>query len=96
MQIQVDTRRLADKSNDIKLVKNELLSVMEQIEILVLSVNGSWQGDAERAFAEKILYVKQQFSHITAFFEEYSDLLKDFAYKYDQQEAELSSKINLA
>ena len=39
MQIQVDTRRLADKSNDIKFVKNELLSVMEQIEILVLSVN---------------------------------------------------------
>lgn len=95
MNIQVDTSQLAEKSSEIKLLKSDLLNTMEQIEFLVLSVKGNWQGDAEKAFSEKILYVKQQFSHIANFFEDYAELLKKFAYTYEQQESELSSKINL-
>ena len=96
MNIQVDTTKLVQKSNDIKSVKLDLMSTMDQIEELVLSVNGSWQGQAERAFSEKIIYVKKQFSGIATFFDDYSELLKQFAYSYEQQEADLSSKINLA
>ena len=62
MQIQVETSHMADKSSEILFLKNELLKTMEQVELLILSVNGVWQGDAERAFAEKILYVKEEFS----------------------------------
>lgn len=96
MNIQVDTSRLIEKSNEIKMLKIDLLNTMEQIEALVLSVNGSWQGDAERAFSEKILFVKKQFANIATFFDDYSELLKGFAYIYEQQETDLSSKINLA
>lgn len=96
MNIQVDTSKLVDKSNEIKSLKTELVNTMEQIEILVLSANGGWQGDAERAFSEKILYVKKQFANIATFFDDYAELLKSFAYTYEQQETDLSSKINLA
>ena len=96
MNIQVDTSQLVEKSNEIRTLKADLLNTMEQIEILVLSVNGGWQGDAERAFSEKILYVKKQFANIATFFDDYAELLKVFAYTYEQQETDLSSKINLA
>ena len=96
MNIQVDTSQLVEKSNEIRTLKADLLNTMEQIEILVLSVNGGWQGDAERAFSEKILYVKKQFANIATFFDDYAELLKAFAYTYEQQETDLSSKINLA
>ena len=96
MNIQVDPNQLMEKSNDIRLLEQELLKIMDEIELLVLSVNGSWQGDAEQAFAQKILYVKKQFANIATFFEDYAEVLKTFAYAYEQQEADLSSKINLA
>lgn len=96
MNIQVDTSQLVQKSNEIKSLKIDLLNIMDQIELLVFSVNGGWQGDAERAFSEKILYVKKQFANIAAFFDDCSELLKGFAYTYEQQETDLSSKINLA
>lgn len=96
MDIQVETTRLADGSREIRALKAELLDTMEQIECLVLSMNGAWQGDAERAYAGKILYVKEQFTHIADFFEEYARVLHDFAYAYEQQETAISSQINLA
>lgn len=96
MNIQVDTTQLLQRSNDIRSVKIDLMNTMDQIEALVLSVNGSWQGNSERAFSEKILFVKKQFSGIATFFDDYSELLKQFAYSYEQQESDLSSKINLA
>lgn len=96
MNIQVVTSQLVEKSNEIKTLKADLMNTMEQIEMLVLSVNGGWQGDAERAFSEKILYVKKQFANIATFFDDYAELLKGFAYTYEQQETDLSSKINLA
>lgn len=96
MNIQVDTSKLAEKSSEIRFLTTELQKTMEEIEILVLSVNGAWQGNSEKAFSEKILYVKKQFSHIADFFADYADLLKGFAHTYEQQEADLSSKINLA
>ena len=96
MNIYVDTDVMVQKSNEIKVLTDELKKIMEEIELLVLSVNGEWQGDAEKAFSEKIIYVKKQFSHISTFFDDYADLLNKFAYVYEQQESEITSKINLA
>lgn len=95
MDIQVEPIKLIEKSNEIKTVTSELTRVMDDIEFLVLSLNGNWQGDAERAFAEKIIFVKKHFSDIATFFNDYSDLLDKFANVYEQQESDLSSKINL-
>ncbi len=95
MEIEVNTDSLSRKSAEIRVLKAELERVMEEIEGVVLSANGSWQGDSEKAFSEKILYVKKQFSHIGTFFGEYADLLQNFAQIYEQQETDLSAKINL-
>lgn len=96
MQIHADTSQLAEKSGEIQTLTADLRHTMEQTEALVLSLNGPWQGDAERAFSERILYVKRQFDNIATFFDDYAALLKSFAQAYEQQEADLSSKINLA
>ncbi len=93
--MQVEPTRLVDGSQRIREIKGDLLRTMEDIECLVLAVGGAWQGDAERAYAEKILYVKQQFSHIAQFFGDYADLLEQFAYAYEQQESDMTSQINL-
>lgn len=95
MDIFVDPVALRAKSDDIRIVNGDLRVLMENIEILVLSVNGSWQGDAEKAYAEKILFIKNQFEPIAMFFDDYSDLLKKFADEYESQESDMASKINL-
>ncbi len=95
MDIQVNPVELRYKSDTIKIINNDLRMLMENIEILVLSVNGSWQGDAEKAYSEKILFVKNQFEPIAMFFDDYSDLLRQFADEYESQESDMVSKINL-
>lgn len=96
MDIQVDTNQLFQKSNDIKALKSELKKITEDIELLVLSSKGSWQGEAERAFSEKIIYIKNRFSDIEKFFDDYSETLKKIAYSYERQENDLRKKISLA
>lgn len=95
MDIQVDPLKLVETSNNIKNTTAELRNIMDAIEMLILSVNGSWQGDAEVAFATKIIFVKQQFANIATFLDTYSDLLVDFSIAYEQQDDDLSSKISL-
>lgn len=94
MDIRVDPAQLIEKSDGIRAVNDSLRDVMRETELLVLSLNGSWQGDAERAYSEKIIYVKNQFLPISAFFEEYAELLKTFALGYRQRESDLTAKIN--
>lgn len=95
MKICSDPIQMRNKSNDIRTVSSELQNIMGQIETLVLSVNGQWQGDAERAYASRILFVKKEFSHIMSFFEDYSSLLELFADEYDEFDTSLASKISL-
>lgn len=96
MDIQVDTLQLLQKSDEIRGVKSELEDIMAQIEALVLSANGSWQGEAERAFAEKILYVREQFAGIATFFDGYAQLLQSFSSAYEQLDKNLATKIQMA
>lgn len=95
MRINVDTLQLQQKSNEIRVLRNELEKTMEEIERLVVSLNGNWQGEAERAYASQIIYVKKQFSNIAVFFDDYATTLEGFAVGYDTLESQLSSKINL-
>ena len=96
MNIQIDTEQLFEKSNAIKAINSELQDIVKQIETVVFSTSGEWQGESEKAHFEKIMYVKEQFAEISVFFEEYSGLLRDFAFAYEEQEKDLASKINLA
>lgn len=95
MKVNVVPDKLQSSATDIIFYNNELRNQMEQIEMLILSLNGDWQGDAERAFAGRILYVKNQFDHIYQFFDDYAELLKKLAAEYEENDKEISSKIQL-
>lgn len=94
MKVIIDTRQIQAKANEIRLLNNELQKTMEEIESLILSVNGSWQGDAEKAFASRIIFVKREFSNIAAFLNDYSNLLQGFSDGYDEYDDMLCSRIN--
>lgn len=74
----------------------ELENVMNEIESFVLSLNGPWQGDAERAYSGKIIYVKKEYSKIMKFFDDYAGVIFNCGEEYEQYDSELSSKIKLA
>lgn len=95
MKICTDPIEMRNKSNDIRSVRVDLQNIMDQIELLVLSVNGQWQGDAERAFASRILFVKKEFQNIASFYEDYAALLESFADQYDEYDRSLAAKISL-
>lgn len=94
MEIIVETGMLANSVNGIRQIQDELQKVMDDIEYLVLSVNGGWQGNAEKAYAGRIVYVKKEYDNIIAFFDEYSKLLSKFKDEYDIQDDELFNRIN--
>ena len=95
MKIYVDPLQMRSRSNVIKTIQGTLQNNMENIESLVISMNGSWQGDSERAYASKILFVKKEFSGIMTFLEEYASLLESFADQYDAFDSDLATKISL-
>jgi WXG100 family type VII secretion target len=95
MKIDVIPDKMESAASDILLLNNELCNQMEQIESLVLLLNGDWQGEAEKTYASRILYVKNQFSHISHFFEDYAHLLRALAIKYEENDKDISSKIQL-
>lgn len=96
MKIYVDTGQLRKKGEDIKRIRDELQFNMEQIESLVRSVSGVWQGDAERAYESRILYVKKEYAHMLSFFDDYVALLESFAARYEEYDHNLSAKLDLA
>ena len=55
-----------------------------------------WRGDAERAFAAKLLLVLGEFRAIHAFVDEFAGLLERFADQYEAFDASLAAKIDLA
>lgn len=95
MIIHTDPNQMRSKSNAIRTLEAELQNNMENIESLVLSVNGTWQGNSERAYASRILFVKKEFSRIMTFFEDYASLLESFADQYDEFDSGLATKISL-
>lgn len=95
MKICADPTELRRRSDDMKTIGTELRHGMESIEALVLSLNGAWQGEAERAYASRILFVKQEFADIMAFFDDCASLLASFAAQYEEQDSDLAAKINL-
>lgn len=95
MQISVDTDELYKVGDGILSLKTEIENTLSQIEITVASLNGEWQGQAEIACENQIIFVKQQYSKLLSFFEECSETIKTCAERYNQYDAELTSKIQL-
>ncbi len=96
MKVSVNTEEMREKCYEIRNICNELNNNMNQIENTVLSLGSEWQGDSERAYTAKLIYVRQQFSGITKFLEDYAELMNTFSSQYEEHDKELSTKINLA
>lgn len=93
MKITVDADRMLGISGEIRSTVDILRNNMDTMELLVNSLNGEWQGDAERAYASRLVYVRREFREVERFFEEYASLLGRFAEEYTRHEEELASKI---
>lgn len=96
MIVSVDTQRLIAVKNEMLLVNNELKKQMQRMEMIVLSVDGEWKGDAEKAYESKLFYMKKQFMKLTEYFDEYAATLGNMADDYENYDTELSSKIDMA
>lgn len=93
MKITVDVDRMRIVSGEIRNITAVLQSNMDAMEFLVNSMNGEWQGDSERAYAARLIYVRREFKEIEHFFEEYASLLNRFAEEYQSYEDQLAAKI---
>ena len=51
MELYVDEEMLKQRLAEMRMVKDELKLVLNKIESAVLSTNGAWQGDAEKAYS---------------------------------------------
>lgn len=67
---------------------------MKRIEQIVMDVRGDWQGEAEKAFEKKLLYVKAQFVPLQQFWKEYAVQIREQAELYAEHESEIRSKLN--
>ena len=96
MEIKAEPIQLTNEKTDINLLANQLRINMAQIEALVLSTNGEWQGESEVAYAGKIIYVKNQYMKLITFIEQYAELIGLYAEQYEDYEQQLAGKIDLA
>ncbi len=94
MKVMIDTRLVRAKASEMRLLNSDLKKTADEIEQLVSSMNGSWQGASERSFASRIVFVKREFSNIASFLNDYAGLLQNFADGYDEYDNTLCSKIN--
>ena len=81
---------------EIILLSEQLENTMNEIETLILSANGEWQGEAEVAYAGKIIYVKNQYKKLIDFLEKYAEVIGAFAEQYEDYDQQLAQKIELA
>lgn len=92
--IAFDVERMNRMYQDLAETNQGILKNMKQIEQFVYSMEGEWQGDAQRAFAGKILYIKEQFQPLFRFLQELTELLKIQAELYEEQEDNIRKKLN--
>lgn len=94
MEINVNTQSMISLAEKASMLKEEIHNEYNQIESLVLSVGADWQGDAERAFASKIVYLKKHFERLEEFFEELCAFFEKFSEKYEEIERSVINELN--
>lgn len=96
MKIEVEPTRLHGTAAQLRALSADSEACMDRIAELVFETDGAWRGDAERAFAAKLLLVLGEFRAIHAFADEFAGLLERFADQYEAFDASLAAKIDLA
>ncbi|MCM1244436.1 MAG: WXG100 family type VII secretion target [Roseburia sp.] len=92
--IVFDVEQMKQTSEHIFETFQEIQENMKRIEQIVMDVRGDWQGEAEKAFEKKLLYVKAQFAPVQQFWKEYAVQIREQAELYEEHESEIRSKLN--
>ena len=92
--IVFDSQKMIERYHEIRNINRQLQQNIEKIEKLVLSIEGEWQGNSGKAYVDKLIYVKSKFNVLNCFYDEYSELLKQYAEMYENHEKELLLKIS--
>lgn len=94
MEISVNAEAMLNMAEKTRILKNEIHNEYNQIERLVLSVGADWQGESERAFASRIVYLKKHFEKLESFFEELSDFYEKISARYEEVEKTIINEFN--
>ena len=93
MEIYVDTVSLRDKCNDMQVVSNDIKVCMNKLESVLIETCEQWEGDAEKAFAGRVLYMKKEYMELVSFIDEYISFVRRASDFYDMKEDEIKSKM---
>ena len=93
MIVAADRDAMYTVSEELKQIDNDLKRIQFAIEQLIFSTYADWQGDSERAFAEKIIVINEKYHDLHAFVDYYSKLLKRFADSYQMMDEETAKRI---
>lgn len=94
MKLTINSDQVRNSGRDLKFFVNDLRANLNGIELLIAGLEGDWQGEAEREYASKIVYVRSEFNELEKFLLDLSEMMDRFADEYDEHEDSVSSKIS--
>lgn len=94
MQISVDTDALRRESERVRLQKSEIEGVLSSLELLIMSLGSEWQGDAQVAYASRIVYIKREYAGLISFLDSFSELLDCAADDYEELDLSIVNEID--
>lgn len=95
MEIKVDTQKLIIEKQKMVAISQELETDMTQLEELIWSLSGEWQGETQKALSEKVYQVKKRYEKLISYIVSYADILGSFSSEYEGFEGEIAQKIDL-
>ena len=95
MNIYISPDELKRKANEIAVCASTMNENMIRIQNLILGLGVEWQGNAEKAFTAKLLFVKQQFDFLYDSFIDLSETITVIAGEYEETERQLLSKMEV-
>lgn len=94
MLISVDEMRVKTTCGEIHFLVREKERCMNNIDNLVQSVSGSWQGESEKAYENKIISIRRQYAKLIEFWDSYANLMEEIVNSYEEFEMKYASRIN--
>ncbi len=95
MEIKVDTQELMNDKERITSYAEELEEYMNQLEDIIFSVSGEWQGATEVAFANRLISMKMQYAKLIKSLDDYAQIIGAIGKEYDEYDRNMAQKINL-
>ncbi len=91
----IDAERLGEAGHEMEECRRQMQECMNRIENLVMGLDKSWQGQAELAYADKIIYVKSRYRVLDGFFRECAKEIQGYAAACCEYEKRIADKLRL-